>query len=103
VALIAFLYVGLNWVTGTGRVLGLSTAPTPPRVLPTPNPVVIAPSPAPPPAEERTYVVREGDTPEKIARQYEVSVDALLRTNGITDPRTLQVGQTLKIPPPDAR
>jgi LysM repeat protein len=48
-------------------------------------------------------VVREGDTPEKIARQYEVSVEALLRANGISDPRRLQVGQTLKIPPPDGR
>ena len=50
--------------------------------------------------EDRTYVVKKGDTPVAIARQFGVSVDELLKTNNITDPRSLQVGQTLKVPTP---
>jgi LysM domain len=99
--LVGFLYVGLNWATDNTRTAGLVVAPTPaptvaeaPAVAPA---VVPSPSPAP---EERTYVVKKGDTPVAIARQFGVSVDELLKANNITDPRSLQVGQTLKVPTP---
>jgi LysM repeat protein len=100
--LVAFSYVGLDWATGRGRVLGLGATATP-IAAPTPSPVSVVPSPLPSPVEERVYVVKAGDIPEEIARQFDVSVDALLRANGIKDPRTLQVGQNLKIPPPGTR
>ena len=99
----AFAYVGLDWATGRGRTLGLSATPTP-SAVPSPSPVAVVPSgPSPSPVEQRVYVVRAGDTPDDIARQFDVSADALLRANGIKDPRTLQIGQTLKIPPPGTR
>ncbi len=46
----------------------------------------------------RTYVVKKGDNPVTIARKHNVSYDALLELNNISDPRKLRVGQTLKIP-----
>jgi hypothetical protein len=103
-ALGAFLYVGLNWATGSGRVAGLGTAsvltPTIPTPSPIPSPSVIAvASPSPTPRTE-VYVVRPGDNPASIADQFNVSLDALMQANNITDPRSLQVGQRLTIPPP---
>lgn len=45
-----------------------------------------------------TYTVQPGDFLGKIAARYGVSVDALVRANGIRDPRSLQIGQVLVIP-----
>jgi LysM repeat protein len=46
------------------------------------------------------YVVKPGDTPAAIAQELGVDLDELLRANSITDPRSLKVGQTLKVPRP---
>lgn len=73
-----------------------------------------APKPAPAPAassvtaptvttssvvsgDSRIHVVKAGEYPATIARMYGMTTDELLATNGITDPRTLQVGQKLKV------
>lgn len=105
-ALAGFAYLGVSWVTGAGPSVGLGPAATP---LPLPSPSAAAlppaaPSPAastqPSPVPERTYVVKQGDNPAAIAAEFGITADALLEANGITDPRTLQVGQTLRIPPP---
>jgi LysM repeat protein len=45
------------------------------------------------------YTVKKGDTPTSIARSHGLSVEELLKANKITDPKKLQVGQTLKVPP----
>ncbi len=45
-----------------------------------------------------THTVAAGQTLYRIARTYEISVDALMEANGITDPRTLALGQVLVIP-----
>lgn len=45
----------------------------------------------------REYVIRHGDTLSEIASRYNVSLQALRATNGITGDR-LYVGQTLRIP-----
>lgn len=45
-----------------------------------------------------TYEVKSGDTLGKIAGNFKVSVDALMKANNITDPRKLRVGQKLTIP-----
>lgn len=42
--------------------------------------------------------VRAGDTLSSIAARYGVSPESLARANGISDPRRLQVGQSLRIP-----
>lgn len=96
--LAAFLYVGLNWATGPGRVAALANPPTPTAiaVLPPPTP---EPTAAP---TEQTYVVRAGDNPASIAQQFRVKTDDLMAYNNISDPSKLQIGQTLKIPPSSA-
>lgn len=48
-------------------------------------------------------IVRPGDTIYGIAHQYGVSMASLMSVNGITDPRKLQVGQSLIIPAPGVR
>ncbi len=99
-ALGGFGYLALSWAVGAGPqpVAGSSNASlvAPPPSAPTPVP---SPSPSPGPTQLRSYVVKQGDTPGEIARQYGVTVEALLQANAIQDPRSLQVGQRLQIPP----
>jgi LysM repeat protein len=45
-----------------------------------------------------TYVVQRGDTLSQIALDHGVSLDAMIRANGIDDPSTIFVGQELVIP-----
>lgn len=95
-ALAGFLYVGLNWATGPGRAAALATQPTA-----TPIAVVPPAPPAPSPTVgEQTYVVQNGDYPEKIAQKFGIKTDELIAANNIDDPQKLQIGQTLTIPPP---
>lgn len=47
------------------------------------------------------YRVKTGDTLEKIAKKYRVSVDEIMDINGILDQRSLRVGQALFLPDPD--
>jgi murein DD-endopeptidase MepM/ murein hydrolase activator NlpD len=49
-------------------------------------------------SEETTHVIQRGETIYSIARSYGVSVQAVLSLNGISDARTVQPGQRLKIP-----
>lgn len=44
-----------------------------------------------------TFTVPPGGVLERIARSHDVSAELLMRINGITDPRRLQAGQTLKV------
>ena len=50
--------------------------------------VLLAPFPA---ARASTIAVAEGDTLEQLAIQHGVSLEALIRVNGIKDPTLLQV------------
>ncbi len=43
------------------------------------------------------YTVRNGDTLSGISQRYDISVDDLMRLNGLANPNSLQVGQVLKI------
>ncbi len=43
-----------------------------------------------------SYTVKSGDRMQKIANQYDVTWELLCRINGMTDPRKLRAGQTLK-------
>jgi LysM repeat protein len=45
-----------------------------------------------------TYTVQSGDTPWSIAARHKISVEDLLRANGLTDKDTIQPGQSLRIP-----
>ncbi len=46
----------------------------------------------------KVHVVAKGENPHSIARKLGVSYDALVKLNGIDDPRRLQIGQKLQIP-----
>lgn len=49
-------------------------------------------------ASGKTYVTREGDSIWRIANKYKVNQDALMKANGITDPRKIRSGMNLVIP-----
>ena len=95
-----FLYVGLNWATGPGRVAALANPPTPTSIA------VVAPTDTPPPPAvgSQTYIVKAGDNPASIAQQFRIKTEDLIAANNIDDPQKLQIGQSLKIPaPPSGR
>jgi hypothetical protein len=96
--LAVFLYVGLNWVTGPGRAAALASPPTP-TPIPVPTPTVAPPTPTP---VEQVYIVKAGDNPASIAKQFGIKTEDLMSANNIDDPQKLQIGQTLKIPSPTA-
>jgi LysM repeat protein len=45
------------------------------------------------------YTVKKGDTLTSIARSFGISMQELSKANKITDPKKLQLGQVLKVPP----
>lgn len=98
-ALAGFLYAGLNWATGPGRAAALTSLPTPTPVAIVAATVAAVASPIP---GEQTYVVKAGDNPATIAMQFKIKPEELMAANNIDDPQKLQIGQTLKIPPPSS-
>jgi LysM repeat protein len=54
-----------------------------------------------PSPEKEAYVIKPGDSLERIERKLKASADEIMRTNGITDPRRLRVGDTLYVSHPD--
>lgn len=81
---------------------GTNTATTgmPPAVTPLPpqQPDLIVTNQAPV-VEMRTHTVKAGETPASIAKLYRVSADKLMAANPGLNPRRMQIGQELKIPP----
>jgi LysM repeat protein len=96
-ALAGFLYAGLNWATGPGRAAALVSPRTPTAIAVAPPPT---PMPTPTSPGEQTYIVKAGDNPAAIAQQFRIKTEDLMAANNIEDPQKLQIGQTLKIPPP---
>jgi LysM repeat protein len=73
-----------------------------PEPTSTTAPTAAPPQPTSPPvAQVRRYVVEEGDTLRAIAEQFDVTVEAIIRYNGLTaeEADSLQLGQELLIPP----
>ncbi len=70
-------------------------AAAPARPVPVAKPVEAAP---PATASGRTYVVKPGDSVYRIASRFAVDQKALMKLNGISDPKKLKLGMTLKIP-----
>ncbi|MGE3267331.1 MAG: LysM peptidoglycan-binding domain-containing protein [Chloroflexota bacterium] len=91
-----------------------STTPTPqPSASPLPGPAAISspppfviPSPSPSPTpplsaapQQRVHVVEGGDTLNRIAQRYGVTVEGIMQANGFTDRnRILRIGERLMIP-----
>lgn len=124
VSLGTFLGIGVNWATGSGREAGLGPALTPVATQPAAAPAVstVAPAPASSPAVVskpsgsptaaskpgapsatatpvgRTYTVKAGDNPSRIAGQFGITAEELMRANNISDPSSLQIDQVLRIP-----
>ena len=81
-----------------------SPAPTPNVVIQEPVPKVIAkPSSTPAVAAPKVqskftekYVVKQGDTFDKIVKKYKLNSEKLKKINNIKDPNKIAVGQTLK-------
>jgi LysM repeat protein len=49
------------------------------------------------------YTVVKGDSPYKIAKKFKITPNELMKANGITDPKKIQIGQQLKIPASTAK
>lgn len=71
--------------------------PDAPLVTPTPDRPRILPTPR---RNANQYTVQAGDTLSSIAQSYGVSVETLKQANGLADENTLEIGQTIYIPPP---
>lgn len=106
-------------LTGCGRVLTpvteefIAIEPTPstktatptitPRPTSTPRPATPTAIPTPTMTATPTiYTIQSGDTLLSIAIQFDRSTELIQEANGIVDPRFLQIGQELIIPPPAA-
>ena len=50
------------------------------------------------PPGSKTYAVRRGDTVGKIAKAHRVSLNSVLRANGLSKSSTIYPGQVLVIP-----
>lgn len=65
---------------------------------PAPRAIIVEPA-APTDATTATsHTVVSGDTLWRIASKYKVTTDALMKANGIDDPKKLRLGMTLKVP-----
>ena len=65
---------------------------TPPAPAPAPTPKVVGPPP-------NVHIVVKGDSLDKIAKQHNTTIAELQKLNKINDPKRLQIGQQLTLPP----
>ncbi|MEO5885552.1 MAG: LysM domain-containing protein [Candidatus Limnocylindrales bacterium] len=79
---------------------GASPTPSPSAAVATPTPEP-TPEPAPTP---QTYVIKEGDTLSKVAKEFGLTLEQLLEANTktIKDPNKISVGDEIIIPVPPA-
>jgi LysM repeat protein len=103
------LFYAVSWALGSSSSVPATPAPAA-SVTPLPNPAaqsspppLASPSPSPSPALapplQRTHVVEGGDTLNRIAQRYGVTVEGIMQANGFTDRnRILRIGERLTIP-----
>ena len=86
---------------GAAKLSGaIASTVSPSQSAETNAPAATAPAQTGPTTE---YTVVKGDNPWKIAKKFKISQDELMKANGITDPKKIQIGQQLKIPAPAAK
>ena len=56
-----------------------------------------------PPARPNVHIVVKGESLEKIAKTHGLTTPELQKFNRITDPKKLQIGQQLMLPPPNPK
>ena len=81
----------------SGQVLTIpesKTSAKPPTKITEATAAPVAPSKTTP----STYIVKKNDTIAKISRELGVSYDEMVKLNAIKDPKTIQIGQALKVP-----
>ena len=66
--------------------------------IPSGNVVAATPTPTATPVPKTTYTVQSGDTLFAIATRFNVTVDALMAANGLTDRNYVYTGEVLVIP-----
>jgi LysM repeat protein len=109
------LFFAVSWALGTsnassaatpGPAVGVTPLPAPSAISSPPPFITPSPSPSPtaaPQAQQRFHVVEGGDTLNRIAQRYGVTVEAIMQANGFTDrSRILRIGERLVIPEPGA-
>jgi lipoprotein NlpD len=74
-----------------------------PRAVAKPPPAAAAASVVAPAAQDGFYVVKRGDTLYSIALDSGADYRELAQWNGLGDPTRIQVGQTLRVKPPEVR
>ena len=82
--------------------------PQPTRILMPTRPATVTPiatsTPIPPIATPissvRTHKVQPGETLASIADEYDITVEAIVALNDLSDPNVIEVGRELLIPPP---
>lgn len=81
------------------KLSGSSIAITPvSQVDPTDDPPSTPPTSAPPPVINNHYTIKSGDTVTSIAARFGVTVDAILKANGLSRTSIIYAGRTLVIP-----
>jgi LysM repeat protein len=77
-----------------------ATSPAQADLIPAASPSSASPAPltVTPSILMDEYIVREGDTLGQIADKYKVSVETLLKANGLKDPNAISVGMAIYIP-----
>jgi len=78
----------------------IDTNPPPAPTNPTPIAEMINSNVTPPQATPTDYTIASGDTFSSLALKFKVSARAIETANPGVDPKRLQVGQKIKIPPP---
>ena len=79
-----------------GTMIAITAIPATPAPIATPTPV--GPTPTPVEARPSSYTVRPGESPNCLARRFDVDPEALLKANNLTETSIINVGQVLKIP-----
>lgn len=107
------LFFTLRWVFDSSGSATANATPTPSAVgataIASPSPIsspppFLVPSPSPSPGlatppQQRIHVVEGGDTLNRIAQRYGVTIDAIMQANAFTDRnRILRIGERLVIP-----
>jgi LysM repeat protein len=104
------LFYAVSLALGPSGTSATATAAPSPVVTQLPNPAAqsspppfLVPSPSPSPTlappQQRTHTVEGGDTLNRIAQRYGVTVEAIMQANGFADRnRILRIGERLIIP-----